>query len=155
MPDMPRPAVPRLDDQICFALYGALQAMTRAYRPHLEPFGLTYPQYLVLLVLWERPGLSVKEIGARLVLDSGTLTPLLKRLEAAGYVRRARDKADERVVRIDVTAAGLALREPIAAAVASIGCSIGLPHDDFVKLREDIKALRRAVAAAPDEPARP
>lgn len=145
---MAMPSIPRLDDQICFALYGALQAMTRAYRPHLEPFGLTYPQYLVLLVLWERSGLSVKAIGERLDLDSGTLTPLLKRLEAAGYVRRSRDRDDERVVRIDLTPAGHALREPIAAAVADIGCKIRGPGRDVAALREEIKALRRSLVDA-------
>ncbi|MBT9291875.1 MarR family winged helix-turn-helix transcriptional regulator [Prosthecodimorpha staleyi] len=137
---------PRLEDQICFALYGALQAMTRAYKPLLEPLGLTYPQYLVMLVLWERDGLSVGEIGERLGLDSGTLTPLLKRLEGAGYLDRSRDKADERVVRVALTPAGDALREPAAAAVRAIGCLIGQPAGDLATLRDGIKALKASLS---------
>jgi len=100
----------QLDDQLCFALYHASRALTRAYGPLLEPLGLTYPQYLVLLVLWEGDGLSVKDIGERLKLDSGTLTPLLKRLEQQGLVARQRGEDDERVVRIHLTPAGRSLR---------------------------------------------
>src|SRR3954454_4785619 len=99
-----------VDQQLCFALYNASRAVIRAYAPLLQPLGLTYPQYLVLLVLWERDGVAVKDLGARLALDSGTLTPLLKRLEERGYVARRRDTDDERVVRIHLTAAGRALR---------------------------------------------
>ncbi|TPQ46538.1 MarR family transcriptional regulator [Prosthecomicrobium hirschii] len=137
---------PRLEDQICFALYGALQAMTRAYKPLLEPLGLTYPQYLVMLVLWERDGLSVGEIGDRLGLDSGTLTPLLKRLEGAGYLKRSRDKADERVVRVVLSRAGDALRGPAADAVRAIGCLIGQPAGDLAALRDGIKALKASLS---------
>src|ERR1700733_13776837 len=90
----------KLDSQLCFALYSTTHALTKAYAPLLERLGLTYPQYLVMLVLWESEGLTVKELGERLQLDSGTLTPLLKRLEAAGLVRRERDRRDERQVRI-------------------------------------------------------
>ncbi|MEJ1160833.1 MarR family winged helix-turn-helix transcriptional regulator [Prosthecomicrobium sp. N25] len=140
---------PRLDDQLCFSIYGALQAMTRAYKPHLESFGLTYPQYLVLLVLWENGDLSVKAIGDRLGLDSGTLTPLLKRLEAAGYVRRSRDRADERVVRVTVTPAGNALRGPIADAVRQIGCATGLDPGAMSDLRDALKTLRRRLVGEP------
>ncbi len=85
-----------LDNQLCFAVYSASHAFSQAYRPHLEPLGLTYPQYLVLLVLWEKDGLSVKELGKRLFLDSGTLTPLLKRMEQGGWLTRKRDSRDER-----------------------------------------------------------
>ena len=92
----------RLDAQLCFALYAASRATTAAYREPLAELGLTYPQYLVLLVLWEEEGLSVKEIGQRLHLDSGTLTPVLKRLEEAGFVRRRRDAQDERQVRVEL-----------------------------------------------------
>ena len=137
---------PRLEDQICFALYGALQAMTRAYKPLLEPLGLTYPQYLVMLVLWERDGLSVGEIGDRLGLDSGTLTPLLKRLEGAGYLKRSRDKADERVVRVVLSPAGDALRGPAADAVRAIGCLIGQPAGDLAALRDGIKTLKASLS---------
>src|SRR5262249_29167321 len=100
----------QLDDQLCFALYSASRAVTRAYARLLQPLGLTYPQYLVLLVLWERDGVSVKQLGERLALDSGTLTPLLQRLDSQGLVEPRRGDDDERVVRIHLTAAGRALR---------------------------------------------
>jgi DNA-binding MarR family transcriptional regulator len=90
----------RLEHQVCFPLYAAARAVTQAYQPLLAPLGLTYPQYLALMVLWEQDGLAVKDIGARLYLDSGTLTPLLKRLEQAGLVRRVRAARDERVVEV-------------------------------------------------------
>ena len=94
----------RLDNQVCFALYSASLAMTKLYKPLLDALGLTYPQYLVMLVLWEQDGLTVSELGERLYLDSGTLTPLLKRLEATGLVARQRDAQDERRVRVMLTA---------------------------------------------------
>ena len=99
----------RLDDQLCFALYSASHLMTRAYRPMLAAIGLTYPQYLAMLVLWEADDLTVGALGERLFLDSGTLTPLLKRLEALGHVERRRDPADERQVRVRLTESGRAL----------------------------------------------
>src|SRR3712207_3559227 len=108
MTDTPDPL--RLDQQLCFAVYATAHAFTAAYKPVLEPLGLTYPQYLVLLVLWERDGLSAREISARLQLDPGTLTPLLKRLERSGYVQRRREPANERQLRVELTEAGLALR---------------------------------------------
>jgi DNA-binding MarR family transcriptional regulator len=100
----------RLDQQLCFAVYSAAHAFNRFYRPLLGQLGLTYPQYLVMLVLWESDGLSVSAIGERLLLDSGTLTPVLKRLEALGLVSRARDSRDERVVIIGLTDKGRAMR---------------------------------------------
>jgi DNA-binding MarR family transcriptional regulator len=99
----------RLDDQLCFALYSASRAVTAAYRPLLDELGLTYPQYLVLLVLWEEEPCTVGHLGSRLHLDSGTLSPLLKRLESAGLVRRQRTAEDERRVQISLTLAGRAL----------------------------------------------
>src|SRR6476620_5280999 len=96
----------RLDNQLCFALYSASLAMTKLYKPLLEELGLTYPQYLAMLALWEQDGLMVSELGERLSLDSGTLTPLLKRLEAAGFVSRIRDVQDERRVHIHLTTTG-------------------------------------------------
>lgn len=109
---LPPPAeLLRLDHQVCFALYSASLAMTRLYAPLLDALGLTYPQYVALLALWERDGLTVSELGERLFLDSGTLTPLLKRLQAAGLVARQRDPQDERRVRITLTPQGLALRQ--------------------------------------------
>ena len=107
----PSPPQLRLDNQVCFALYSTSLAMTKLYKPLLDAIGLTYPQYLVMLVLWERDGLTVSELGERLFLDSGTLTPLLKRLESSGHLARLRDVQDERRVRISLTAGGRALRD--------------------------------------------
>ena len=143
------PPVARVDDQLCFALYGALQAMTRTYKPLLEPHGLTYPQYLVMLVLWEVGEASVREIGARLNLDSGTLTPLLKRLEAAGYVIRRRSSADERVVLVTPTTRGASLQRDLADVMRCIGIASGLPVGDLVSLRERLKTLKRNLDEAP------
>lgn len=103
----------RLDNQLCFALYATSLAMSKAYQPHLSSHGLTYPQYLVLLVLWESDHLSVSEIGDRLFLDSGTLTPLLKRLEASNFILRERDSQDERRVFVNLSRAGKKLKEKI------------------------------------------
>src|SRR5436190_2142305 len=99
-----------LDNQLCFALYSASLAMTKLYKPLLDELGLTYPQYLAMLALWEQDGLMVSELGKRLRLDSGTLTPLLKRMEAAGLVARTRDAQDERRVHISLTASGRRLK---------------------------------------------
>ena len=107
----PSPPELLLDNQLCFALYSASLAMTKLYKPLLDTLGLTYPQYLVMLALWERDGLTVSELGERLFLDSGTLTPLLKRLEAASLLVRLRDVQDERRVRITLTGQGRALRD--------------------------------------------
>src|SRR3954465_7776748 len=101
----------RLDNQICFAVYSAAHAFNRVYKPLLDRLSLTYPQYLVMLALWERDGVAVKDIGERLFLDSGTLTPLLKRLEGAGLVKRTRSSADERQVMVALTSQGHELRE--------------------------------------------
>lgn len=104
------PELLKLDNQLCFSIYAASRAITRAYRPLLEPLGLTYPQYLVLLILWEKDGQSVNEIGRRLYLDSGTLTPLLKRMEQSGFIVRARSAHDERKVEIRLGSRGTELR---------------------------------------------
>jgi DNA-binding MarR family transcriptional regulator len=141
-----------LDRQLCFALYASSLAMTKLYKPLLEPLGLTYPQYLVMLVLWEHDGLGVGEIGERLALDSGTLTPLLKRLEQAGLLTRLRDAADERRVRVALTAAGRALRRraqavPQAIAAAS-GCSLG----ELSELTAQLQGLRQRLARLSPSP---
>src|SRR5690242_17480595 len=115
----------RLDNQVCFPLYAATRAMVQAYQPLLGPLGLTYPQYLVLLVLWEQDGLSVKQLGERLYLDSGTLTPLLKRLEAAGLVRKERSAPDARVVTVTLTPAGRRLKRRAAGVPAQLACRLG------------------------------
>jgi DNA-binding MarR family transcriptional regulator len=138
----------RLDNQLCFAVYSTAHALTRAYKPLLEPLGLTYPQYLVMLVLWEQDGLLVKEIGARLHLDSGTLTPLLKRLEAAGHLRRTREQADERQVRVTLTDAGRDLRAAAIDVPAGIACAAGESVAEIPRLRAGLTAFRDGVNAA-------
>src|SRR3954468_8204684 len=131
----------RLDNQLCFALYSASLAMTKLYKPLLDELGLTYPQYLVMLVLWEGDGLMVSELGQRLGLDSGTLTPLLKRLEAAGLVSRLRDAADQRQVRITPTAAGRALKQKAKAIPKALFCASGLTLADILALRGKLESL--------------
>lgn len=139
-----------LDGQLCFALYAASRAVTRAYAPLLAPLGLTYPQYLAMLVLWERdglsPGLSVKDLGARLGLDSATLTPLLKRLERQQLIARERSTADARVVHVALTAAGRELRVRAAAVPIGIACAAGFDPADPAALRE-LARLRDELAA--------
>ena len=141
-PSTPSPAILRLDNQVCFALYSASLAMTKLYKPLLDRIGLTYPQYLVMLVLWEHDGVTVSELGERLFLDSGTLTPLLKRLEAQGQIARLRDVQDERRVRITLTAEGRALRDQAEAipqcVLQSSQCSIA----ELTALTIELKQLR-------------
>ena len=137
----------RLDNQLCFALYSASLAMTKLYKPLLDALGLTYPQYLALLVLWEQDGVAVSELGERLSLDSGTLTPLLKRLEAAGLVSRLRDAADERRVLIRLTADGRRLK---ARAARIPGCVLQASQCDLaeaVALTRQVQALRDRLSA--------
>ncbi|AKU96813.1 Organic hydroperoxide resistance transcriptional regulator [Labilithrix luteola] len=130
-----------LDNQVCFALYAASRAMTAAYQPLLEPLGLTYPQYLVLLVLWETDGIRVSQIGERLHLDSGTLTPLLKRLETQGVIERRRSAGDERVVEVHLTAAGKRLRKAAAEIPKALLCKTGGPAEDLVRLQKTVRKL--------------
>ena len=137
--------------QLCFAIYSASHAFTRAYRPLLAPLDLTYPQYLALLALWKRDGMRVKEIGRELFLDSGTLTPLLKRLEALGYVRRVRDAADERQVIILLTEAGRALERQAAAIPQGLARMTGLDEVGLADLAERIVRLRASLRAADGE----
>ena len=136
-----------LDEQLCFALYNATSQIIRAYRGPLAEIGLTYPQYLAMLVLWERGEQSVKGLSHRLALDSSTLTPLLKRLESAGFVIRKRDTSDERVVRISTTPAGEALRRPAAQIQEKVACKTRLPDDGFVRLRSQLHELAKTMAA--------
>jgi len=135
------PAPPALDRMLCFALYGAANRVTRLYRPVLERLGLTYPQYLAMLVLWERSPRAVGEIGAALDMETGTLTPLLKRMETAGLVARTRDKADERRVFVTLTEAGEALRIPAAGVTGEVLRLVPVPIDDLVDLRERLRRL--------------
>ncbi|MCH7345531.1 MarR family transcriptional regulator [Pelomonas sp. CA6] len=131
-----------LDRQLCFALYGSSLAMTKLYKPLLEPLGLTYPQYLVMLVLWEGDGLSVSALGQRLGLDSGTLTPLLKRLEAAELIQRQRARDDERRVDIVLTATGRHLRRRAADIPRQLACASGCELDELSALTQRLQQLR-------------
>lgn len=132
---------PRLDEQLCFALYSASRAVTAAYRPLLDELDLTYPQYLVLLVLWEEEPCTVSHLGGRLHLDSGTLSPLLKRLESAGFVRRQRSPADERRVEITLTAKGRALEERAACIPDRLLGSDDSAAADLAALREALRLI--------------
>ena len=134
-----------LDEQLCFALYAASRAVTVRYRPLLDELALTYPQYLVMLALWQHGPLSVRGLGAELQLDSGTLSPLLKRLEAAGLVLRERSALDERSVVVTPTEAGMALREQAAAIPPVIAASTGLDLDELERLRESLRTLAARV----------
>ncbi|HAE46394.1 MAG: MarR family transcriptional regulator [Tistrella sp.] len=142
----------RLDAQLCFALYGASLAMTKLYRPVLEGLGLTYPQYLAMLVLWESDDVTVGDLGRRLGLDSGTLTPLLKRLEAAGLVTRRRDPRDERQVRVALTEAGRALKARARHVPERMFCAMGLELDELGDLRRRLHALQARLSDAAAEP---
>jgi MarR family transcriptional regulator, organic hydroperoxide resistance regulator len=136
----------KLDNALCFAIYSANHAITRAYKPLLDPFGLTYPQYLVMIVLWDKDGQTVGNIGDRLFLESSTLTPLLKRLEGAGYVRRERDPRDERQVRISLTGKGKALQDELKDLPPRMLKSFGCGLEDMAKLQAEIAAIRDNVA---------
>ena len=140
-------AFQRLDQQLCFALYSSSLVMTKLYKPVLSALGLTYPQYLVLLVLWERDGLSVGELGERLFLDSGTLTPVLKRMQAAGWIRRDRSARDERRVTLTLTAAGQALRRQAQHVPHTVACAVGGGLDEVVALTARLQILRSKLAA--------
>jgi DNA-binding MarR family transcriptional regulator len=132
----------RLDNQICFAVYSAAHAFNRVYKPLLDRLRLTYPQYLVMLVLWERDGVAVKEIGERLHLDSGTLTPLLKRLEQAGLIKRTRSTEDERQVLIDLTSSGELLKDKARAVPPSILAASQCSVAELADVKDEIVALR-------------
>lgn len=141
----------RLDEQLCFMLYAGSRAMTKAYQPMLKALGLTYPQYLVLMVLWEwsekqpeEP--TVKALGARLHLDSGTLTPLLKRLESSGLVTRVRDSEDERRVFVEATASGRELESQAAQWVSTAKEALDEQSLDFPRLRQDLQALMQLLS---------
>jgi DNA-binding MarR family transcriptional regulator len=138
----------QLDHQLCFALYSSSLAMTKLYKPLLDPLGLTYPQYLAMLVLWEGDGVTVSQLGERLMLDSGTLTPLLKRLEAAGLVQRLRDSADERRVLLQLTREGRALKRRALAVPEAVACAAGCELDELARLTARLKTLREQLTAS-------
>ncbi|HMO10094.1 MAG TPA: MarR family transcriptional regulator [Actinotalea sp.] len=134
----------RLDDQLCFALYAASRATTKAYREALDDLGLTYPQYLVMLVLWEQDGATVGELGARLRLDSGTLSPLLARLDSAGLVVRSRPARDTRLVLVHLTDAGRGLRSQAERVQCSLLERLQMPTDEI----EVLHRLARRLASS-------
>ena len=138
----------QLENQICFAVYSTAHAFNRVYQPLLDRLGLTYPQYLVMLVLWERDGVPLKDIGERLFLDSGTLTPLLKRLEAAELLKRTRSIEDERQVLIALTSKGQALKEKARAVPEGILASSACSLAELSSIRNDVVALRDRLNAA-------
>lgn len=138
-PDLHDPLA--LENQLCFSLYAAAHAIKKAYRPLLEELGLTYPQYLILIVLWKTDGLKVSEIGQRLSLDSGTLTPVLKRLETSGIIKRTRRLADEREVEISLTAQGASLREQAVGVRREIVRQLKMSESEIGALRSDLNEL--------------
>ncbi|WP_250003640.1 MarR family winged helix-turn-helix transcriptional regulator [Actinoplanes sp. M2I2] len=131
-----------LEQMVCFQLYAASRAMTAAYRPALDAHGLTYPQYLALRVLWHRGPTTVRDLGHHLDLDSGTLSPLLKRLETAGHVRRERGTADERTVVVHPTESGTRLRDDLGDLPRRIACATDLTDDEFRRLHHLLSRLR-------------
>ncbi|KRF21379.1 MarR family winged helix-turn-helix transcriptional regulator [Paenibacillus sp. Soil787] len=137
----------KLENQLCFSLYASSRAITRMYRPFLEGLGITYPQYLVLLVLWDQKESTVKELSEKLDLDSGTLTPMLKRMEAQQLVQRKRSSEDERVVNIQITEAGLALYEKALCIPQSLLASSGLSLEEIYTFNEQLKRIISSVNA--------
>jgi DNA-binding MarR family transcriptional regulator len=144
---MEAPKLP-LDSQLCFALYSATIAINRTYKPLLEQFGLTYPQYLVLSTLWERDGLTVSAIAERLALESSMITPMVKRLEAGGFVTRQRNPKDEREVIVSLTKKGRSLETQTACLTEALMERSGLTADELTSLNEHVRALRDALARA-------
>jgi MarR family transcriptional regulator, organic hydroperoxide resistance regulator len=151
----------RLGSMLCFTVYSTAHAFTRAYKPLLDALGLTYPQYLAMFVLWENDNLSVKELGELLRLDSGTLTPLLKRLETMGLVRRSRDPADERSVRISLTPAGLEMKRKERTVHEGLMTACGADTIDdlksltaaLIRVRDRLDATAAGIAAGGDKTA--
>jgi DNA-binding MarR family transcriptional regulator len=131
----------KLENQLCFPLYVCAKEVVRRYRPLLDDLGITYTQYIALMALWEHRSLTMKELGSMLCLDSGTLTPLLKKLEEAGYVERCRDRDDERVLTVTVTEKGMELRERALSVPGEIASCIPLPMEDAMALARILKKM--------------
>lgn len=138
----------RLENQLCFAVYSTAHAFTRAYKPILDTVGLTYPQYLVMLALWEKSEQPVKAIGEQLDLDLGTLSPLLKRLEQNGLIKRTRDSRDERQVIVSLTEKGRVMRSEVNRIMAAIGQAAGCTLEEMATIREMLKGLRSNLMSA-------
>ena len=145
----------RLDKQLCFALYSTSLAMTKLYKPLLEPLALTYPQYLAMLVLWEQDGISVSALGQRLSLDSGTLTPLLKRLEAAELITRQRASDDERRVDIHLSDSGRALKKKAAGIPLQLACASACSLEELSSLTRRLHQLRSQLSLSAASPVQP
>lgn len=143
-----QPAALHLDNQLCFALYSASLMMTKAYKPLLEKLGLTYPQYLVMLILWEKDGIGLKDIAERLITESGALTPVLKRLEQQGLLTRQRIPDNERALEIKLTKEGKALQQQAFAVLQQIGLACGMELTELVRLRTELQQLRDRIATS-------
>ena len=137
-----------LDNQLCFALYSANLALNKLYRQLLAPLNLTYPQYLVMLILWEQDDITVSEIGERLFLDSATLTPLLKRMESAGLLVRQRSRQDERQVAVTLTSEGRALQQQAQSIPEAVGCAAQCDEDSMIALKQQLEQLRQQLHRA-------
>lgn len=135
----------KLDNQLCFSLYATAKEIIRRYKPLLDNFDITYTQYITLLVLWERDGLLVKSLGERLYLDSGTLTPLLRKLESKGYILKKKDTKDSRETAVYLTDKGRKLKEKIVEVPSSMGACVKLDFDDFVLLQKLLKKVRNGL----------
>ena len=135
----------KLEKQLCFALYRTTRAITQTYRPFLEEIGLTYPQYLVMLVLWEEDNLTLTHIGNKLMLDSGTLTPMIKKMESAGLLQRKRSHADEREVRILLTPQGHGLKNEAGKVPQKMGCVISLSDEKRLRMQQDLDELLQQI----------
>jgi DNA-binding MarR family transcriptional regulator len=142
---MSRDQLLKLENQFCFAVYAFSKEVTKLYRPVLDKLGLTYTQYIVLLVLWEQNGVTVKELGSRLYLDSGTLTPLLKKLEGMKLIHRTRDPQDERSVIIQLTDQGQAMKEQAYEVPEQVFCQIGMAPEEAITLRKRLTELLKQV----------
>lgn len=143
--DDPKYDVLKLENQLCFPLYAAAKETVKLYRPLLEKLNLTYTQYIAMLVFWEHKKMNVKELGEKLYLDSGTLTPVLKSLEAKGFVRRYRSTEDERVLLVEVTEAGRALREEALSIPAQMACHVVLSPEESLTLYKLLYKLLSAI----------
>jgi len=135
----------KLENQICFPLYACSKEIVRKYKPFLDEIDLTYTQYITMMVMWEHREMSVKDLGEYLYLDSGTLTPVLKKLEQKGYVTRARDLQDERILNVTITEAGEALKEQAVEIPGKIGSCVCLPPEDAIKLYEILQKILKSI----------
>ncbi len=142
----------KLDNQLCFAIYACSKEIIRLYRPFLEKLGITYTQYITLLALWEKDDITVKELGQRLYLDSGTLTPLLKKMEENGFIIRQRSSEDERKVVIKLTEKAIDLKKQALSIPQAVFCNTGLSPEEAVQLREEITKLLNRVYLINSQP---